>query len=97
VVVAAYSLTMAMFIMSGGTFGDHSGRRLGYIVGIVVFCLASVGCGLSPNIAVLIVARGFQGIGAAMVNVASLALSAPRSQIPRQKPGRSESGRESPR
>ena len=49
-VVAAYSLTMAMFIMSGAVFGDHYGRRLGYIVGIVVFCLASVGCGLSPNL-----------------------------------------------
>jgi len=36
-VVAAYSVTMAMFMMSGGTFGDHYGRRLGYIVGIVVF------------------------------------------------------------
>lgn len=73
-VVAAYSLTMAMFMMSGGTFGDHYGRRLGYIVGIVVFCLASVACGLAPSIAVLIAARGFQGIGAALVNVASLAL-----------------------
>ncbi len=73
-VVAAYSLTMAMFMMSGGTFGDHYGRRLGYIVGIVVFCLASVACGLAPSIAVLIAARGFQGIGAALVNVASLAI-----------------------
>ena len=73
-VVAAYSLTMAMFMMSGGTFGDHYGRRLGYIVGIVIFCLASVACGLAPSIAVLIAARGFQGIGAALVNVASLAI-----------------------
>ena len=40
-----------MFIMSGAVFGDHYGRRLGYIVGIVVFCLASVACGLAPNIA----------------------------------------------
>jgi EmrB/QacA subfamily drug resistance transporter len=84
-VVAAYSLTMAMFIMSGGTFGDHYGRRLGYIVGIVVFCLASVGCGLSPNIAVLIVARGFQGIGAAIVNVASLALVSAAFTDPKAK------------
>jgi EmrB/QacA subfamily drug resistance transporter len=73
-VVAAYSLTMAMFMMSGGTFGDHYGRRLAYIIGIVVFCVASVGCGLAPGIEVLVVARGFQGIGAAVVNVASLAL-----------------------
>ncbi|HEX2381367.1 MAG TPA: MFS transporter [Acidimicrobiales bacterium] len=73
-VVAAYSLTMAMFIMSGATFGDHSGRRLAYIGGIVVFCVASVACGFAPGIAMLIVARGFQGVGAALVNVASLAL-----------------------
>jgi EmrB/QacA subfamily drug resistance transporter len=63
-----------MFMMSGGTFGDHYGRRIGYIVGIVVFCVASVACGLAPDITVLIVARGLQGVGAAVVNVASLAL-----------------------
>jgi EmrB/QacA subfamily drug resistance transporter len=73
-VVAAYSLTMAMFMMSGGTFGDHFGRRLAYIVGIVIFCVASVACGLAPGIEVLILARGVQGVGAAIVNVASLAL-----------------------
>jgi EmrB/QacA subfamily drug resistance transporter len=73
-VVAAYSLTMAMFMMSGGTFGDHYGRRLGYIAGIAIFCIASVACGLAPGIEVLILARGVQGIGAAIVNVASLAL-----------------------
>jgi EmrB/QacA subfamily drug resistance transporter len=73
-VVAAYSLTMAMFMMSGATFGDHYGRRLGYIVGIVIFCAASIGCGLAPGIGVLIAARALQGVGAAVVNVASLAL-----------------------
>jgi EmrB/QacA subfamily drug resistance transporter len=73
-VVAAYSLTMAMFIMTGGTFGDHYGRRLAYVVGIVIFCVASIGCGLAPGIAFLSVMRGLQGIGAAVVNVASLAL-----------------------
>jgi EmrB/QacA subfamily drug resistance transporter len=73
-VVAAYSLTMAMFMMSGATFGDHYGRRRAYIVGIVVFCGASVACGLAPGIGTLVVARGLQGVGAAIVNVASLAL-----------------------
>jgi len=73
-VVAAYSLTMAMFIMSGATFGDHYGRRLAYVGGIVLFCVASIACGIAPGIGILIVARGFQGVGAAVVNVASLAL-----------------------
>jgi EmrB/QacA subfamily drug resistance transporter len=76
---------MAMFMMSGGTLGDHYGRRLGYIVGIVVFCLASVACGLSPNMAALIVARGFQGVGAAIVNVASLALVSAAFTDPKAK------------
>jgi EmrB/QacA subfamily drug resistance transporter len=73
-VVAAYSLTMAMFIMTGGTFGDHYGRRRAYVVGIIIFCTASIGCGLAPGVAFLSVMRGFQGVGAAVVNVASLAL-----------------------
>ncbi len=73
-VVAAYSLTMAMFMMTGGTFSDHFGRRVGYIVGIVVFCAASVLCGLAPGLGVLIAARALQGVGAAIVNVTSLAL-----------------------
>ncbi len=73
-VVAGYSLTMAMFMMSGATFSDHYGRRLGYIVGIVIFCVASLGCGLASGIGMLIAARALQGIGAAVVNVTSLAL-----------------------
>ena len=73
-VVAGYSLTMAMFIMSGATFSDHYGRRLGYVVGIVIFCVASLGCGLAPGIGLLIASRGFQGVGATIVNVTSLAL-----------------------
>jgi len=73
-VVAAYSLTMAMFMMSGGTFGDHFGRRRAYVVGLVIFSVASIACAFAPGIAFLSVMRGFQGVGAAVVNVASLAL-----------------------
>ena len=73
-VVAAYSLTMAMFIMSGATFADVRGRRLAYLVGIGIFCAASLGCALAPELLVLNVSRGLQGVGAAVVNVASLAL-----------------------
>lgn len=73
-VVAAYSLTMAMFMMSGAKLADVAGRRRTYVLGIVLFCAASVGCGLSPSIEVLDVFRGLQGIGAAIVNVSSLAL-----------------------
>jgi EmrB/QacA subfamily drug resistance transporter len=73
-VVAAYSLTLAMFMMSGATFADHQGRRRAYLIGIVVFCVASLACAVAPSIAILSVARGVQGTGGAVVNVASLAL-----------------------
>jgi EmrB/QacA subfamily drug resistance transporter len=73
-VVAAYSLTLAMFMMSGATFADHQGRRRAYLIGIVGFCVASLACALSPGIVFLSVARGVQGAGGAVVNVASLAL-----------------------
>jgi EmrB/QacA subfamily drug resistance transporter len=73
-VVAAYSLTMGMFIMSAATLSDTGGRRKAYVAGVVVFCAASIACGLAPDLAVLNVARGFQGVGAAIVNVSSLAL-----------------------
>jgi EmrB/QacA subfamily drug resistance transporter len=73
-VVAAYSLTMAMFMMSAASAADRRGRRSVYLVGIGVFVAASVACGLAPSLPILDVARAGQGAGAAMVNVASLAL-----------------------
>lgn len=48
-VVAAYSLTMGMFMMSSATLADGRGRRLVYVGGIIVFCVASVACGLAPG------------------------------------------------
>ncbi len=73
-VVAAYSLTMGMFMMSSASLADMRGRRMVFVAGIVVFAGASIACGLAPGIVMLSVARGVQGVGAAMVNVASLAL-----------------------
>lgn len=73
-VVAAYSLTMGMFIMSTATLADMHGRRRLFVIGVVIFAVASVLCGAAPNIVVLNIARGLQGVGAATVNVASLAL-----------------------
>jgi len=84
-VVAAYSLTMAMFIMTGATFGDLRGRRLAYVLGIVIFCLASAACALAPSLSVLVAARGVQGVGAAVVNVASLALVGAAYPDPKEK------------
>ena len=73
-VVAAYSLTMGMFIMSAATLADRKGRRRAFILGTIVFTGASAICGLAPSLGILNIGRGLQGVGAATVNVASLAL-----------------------
>jgi len=73
-VVAAYSLGMAIAIMSAGTLADILGRRRIYLFGIALFTASSVACGLAPSLLVLNAARGVQGIAAATVNVTSLAL-----------------------
>ena len=73
-VVAAYSLTMGMFMMTSASLSDSHGRRRAFVIGIALFSVASLACGIAPSIAVLNVARAVQGVGAAVVNVASLAL-----------------------
>ena len=73
-VVEAYSLFLAALILVGGSLGDHFGRRRIYALGIVLFTLASVGCGLAPTVTVLIVARAFQGVGGALLVPGSLAI-----------------------
>ena len=84
-VVTAYSLGMAVAIMSAGTLADMSGRRRVYVGGILLFTAASVACGLARSIDVLNAARAIQGIGAATVNVTSLALVSAAFPDPKQK------------
>ena len=73
-VVDAYALTLAALILTAGTLADRYGRRLLFIVGVVVFTLSSLLCGLAWNIAVLDVARALQGIGGAALFATALAL-----------------------
>lgn len=84
-VVAAYGLGMAVFIMTAATLADLHGRRRWYVVGITVFTLASIVCGIAPSLEVLNVARGVQGVAAATVNVTSLALVSAAFPDPKQK------------
>ena len=84
-VVAAYSLTMGMFIMSAATLSDQKGRRKAFIGGMVLFAAASALCGAAPSLGVLNVGRGLQGVGAATVNVASLALVSAAFPDPKAK------------
>ena len=84
-VVAAYSLGMAVFIMTAATLADLHGRKRVYVVAIVVFTAASVACGLAQSLPVLNLARGVQGVAAATVNVASLALLSAAFPDPKAK------------
>jgi EmrB/QacA subfamily drug resistance transporter len=73
-IVEAYSLMLSALILVGGSLGDRMGRRRIFSAGIMLFAFASAGCGLAQTTAQLIVARGVQGVGAAMLVPGSLAI-----------------------
>jgi EmrB/QacA subfamily drug resistance transporter len=72
--VNAYTLTLAALILLGGSLGDHLGRRRVFVIGVAWFALASLACGLAPNVGTLIAARALQGVGGALLTPGSLAL-----------------------
>jgi EmrB/QacA subfamily drug resistance transporter len=73
-IVNAYLLPLGALVLIGGSAADLYGRRRIFVLGVTVFTAASIGCGLSPNIAALIVSRALQGFGAALLTPASLAI-----------------------
>jgi EmrB/QacA subfamily drug resistance transporter len=75
-VIDAYALTLAALILTSGSLADRIGRKRVFISGVALFTLASLLCGLSGSVTVLILARGLQGIGGAAMFATSLALIA---------------------
>src|SRR3981081_1635451 len=73
-VVEAYALFLAALLLAGGSLGDHFGRKRIYIIGVSVFALASVWCGLATNINQLIFALVGQVVGGALLGPGSLAI-----------------------
>ena len=73
-IVESYMLLLSSLILVGGALGDRWGRRRMFVAGTVLFALASLGCGLAGSAAHLVVARGVQGMGAALLVPGSLAL-----------------------
>ncbi|HKA94765.1 MAG TPA: MFS transporter, partial [Streptosporangiaceae bacterium] len=73
-VVNGYTLTLAAFLLIGGSLGDRFGRRKIYLIGVIWFALASIACGLAPDAGFLIVTRVLQGVGAALLTPGSLAI-----------------------
>src|SRR5215472_4081260 len=73
-VMNGYTLTLAAFLLIGGSLGDRFGRRKIYLIGIVWFAVASAACGLAPGVVLLIITRVLQGVGAALLTPGSLAI-----------------------
>lgn len=65
-VLDVYNLVYAGFILTGGVLGDIFGRRRIFVIGLALFTLGSVVCGVAPNPTVLILGRGISGLGAAL-------------------------------
>jgi EmrB/QacA subfamily drug resistance transporter len=73
-VVNAYALTFGVLLLTGGKLADLLGRRAIFITGLVIFTASSLACGLASGAEVLIAARTVQGIGAALMNPATLSI-----------------------
>ena len=73
-VVNAYALTFGGFLLLGGRAGDLIGRKRVFLVGVVVFTVASLLNGLAPSSEALILFRGLQGLGAALIAPAALSI-----------------------
>lgn len=73
-VMNAYALTLGALVLAGGAAADRYGRRAVFVVGVLVFAGASALCGAAPQLPLLIMARAVQGLGAALLVPASLAL-----------------------
>jgi EmrB/QacA subfamily drug resistance transporter len=84
--VNAYTLTLSGLLLLGGSLGDRLGRRRIFVVGVIWFTAASLGCALAPSAGVLIAMRAVQGVGGAMLTPGSLAILqavfAPKDRAP---------------
>lgn len=73
-VVTAYSLTFGGLLLLGGRITDLLGKRLIFMIGLTLFTLASLACGIAQSATMMIIARAVQGIGGALVSPAALSL-----------------------
>jgi DHA2 family methylenomycin A resistance protein-like MFS transporter len=73
-VVDGYALALASLMLGAGALGDRHGHKRVVLTGLVLFGVASLGCGIAPSVAVLIAARVIQGVGAALLLPGTLAI-----------------------
>ncbi|MGY5779831.1 MFS transporter [Rhizobium sp. LEGMi135b] len=84
-IVLAYLLAITTLIVSVGRLGDIFGRRRLLLIGISLFTLASLFCGIAPTLWLLLAARGLQGLGAAMMMALTVAMVG--ETVPKEKTG----------
>lgn len=84
-VVSAYMVSFASCLLPMGGLADRYGRKKMLVLGLLVFALASLGCGLAPSVAALNVSRALKGVGAAMLLTAALAAIAHAFPGPRER------------
>jgi EmrB/QacA subfamily drug resistance transporter len=73
-VLTAYAITFGGFLLLGGRAGDLLGRRRMFMIGVALFSLTSLICGLASSSAMLVTSRAFQGLGAAIISPATLSI-----------------------
>ncbi|MBW8815916.1 MAG: MFS transporter [Caulobacterales bacterium] len=73
-IMNAYALLLGALVLAGGAAADRYGRKAVFLAGVGLFSAASLACGLAPSLSILIAARAAQGVGAALLTPASLAL-----------------------
>jgi EmrB/QacA subfamily drug resistance transporter len=73
-IVTGYALTFAAFLLTGGKLADQFGRRRIFVVGLAIFSASSLACALASSAEFLIGARVVQGVGAALMNPATLSI-----------------------
>jgi EmrB/QacA subfamily drug resistance transporter len=84
--INAYTLTFAVLLVTGGRLGDIFGRRKVFLIGVVIFAVASATIGFAPNESFLVASRAIQGIGAALMMPATLSIIT--NAFPPQERGR---------
>src|SRR6266576_2263130 len=83
--VNAYTLTFAVFLLTGAALGDRFGRRRMFAIGLAIFTLASAAAALAPSIEVLVAARAVQGLGGAIITPLTLTILS--AAVPAEKRG----------
>ncbi|WP_419850268.1 MFS transporter [Candidatus Poriferisocius sp.] len=83
-IVSGYSITVGSFLLLSGRLADRQGRRKMFNLGLVIFAVGSLFCGIAPQVEVLIAARVVQALGGSLIMPSSLAMVLPEFPVSRR-------------